>query len=196
MQFFFTLEKTLPHQYYISAINMTYINPELIDFAIFFRDLTVGLIGLSLVLVFHGSCVMRIITRFELRESSLVDKKKYTTLIIEVYNALSLFALSHMAGVLIWAATLYIFQLIDAPINAILFAGSCYLTLGFVGDLLPNGWKILALFISFSGLFSIAWTTSAMVGLTDSLKNAWLKRKQMADEKARNHKLRHKPSTP
>ncbi|MBU3596731.1 hypothetical protein ICN10_10005 [Polynucleobacter sp. 86C-FISCH] len=83
-------------------------------------------------------------------------------------------------------------ELITSPINAILFAGSCYLTLGFIGDVLPFGWKSLALFISFSGLFSIAWTTSAMVGLTNSLKGAWLKRKQLADEKSRNKGLRNK----
>lgn len=172
---------------------MTYVNPELINFAIFFRDLLIGLTGLSLVLVFHGSCVMRIITSFEMKEIRLVERKKYTTLIISVYNTLSLFAISHMAGVLIWASILYMLELITSPINAILFAGSCYLTLGFIGDVLPFGWKSLALFISFSGLFSIAWTTSAMVGLTNSLKGAWLKRKQLADEKSRNKGLRRKP---
>ncbi|MBU3596730.1 hypothetical protein ICN10_10000 [Polynucleobacter sp. 86C-FISCH] len=49
---------------------------------------------------------MRIITTFEIKENKLVEKKKYTTLIISVYKTLSLFALSHMAGVLIWAAIL------------------------------------------------------------------------------------------
>jgi hypothetical protein len=167
---------------------MTYANPEFINFALFFRDFILGLLGLSLVLVFHGSCVMRIIAGFELKEVGLVASKKYTSLIFSVYNALSLFAVVHIIGVLIWATILYASQLIATPINAILFAGSCYLTLGFIGDVLPEGWKSLALFISFSGLFSTAWTTSAMVGLTDSYKIAWVKRKQLNEEKSRNRK--------
>jgi hypothetical protein len=167
---------------------MTYTGLQFIDFAIFIRDFIAGLLGLSLVLVFHGSCVMRVVTAFELKEINLISSKSYTSIIIAVYNALSLLVITHIGGVLIWAATLYISQLINTPINAILFAGSCYLTLGFIGDVLPDGWKSLALFISFSGLFSTAWTTSAMVGLTNSFKTAWLKRKQLEDEKAKNRK--------
>jgi hypothetical protein len=58
-------------------------------------------------------------------------------------------------------------------IDAILFAGSCYTTLGFVEDILPNGWKSLAFFISFSGLFSLAWTTSIMIGMTNTYRETW-----------------------
>jgi hypothetical protein len=63
--------------------------------------------------------------------------------------------------------------LIDNAIQTLLFVGSCYTTVGFIGDILPEGWKSLACFISFSGLFSIAWTTSGMIGMTNSYKAAW-----------------------
>lgn len=136
---------------------MIYTDTNLVDFAIFFRDFILGLLGLSLVIVFHGSCVMRILASYEEQEAKLIAQKRYTSLIIAVYNALSLFAVAHIAGVLIWATILHMSQLIHAPINSILFAGSCYLTLGFVGDILPDGWKSLALFISFfwASLYSV-----------------------------------------
>ena len=59
------------------------------------------------------------------------------------------------------------------PIDALLFAGSCYTTVGFESDNLLEGWKSFAFFISFSGLFSLAWTTSIMIGMTSTYKNAW-----------------------
>lgn len=163
-------------------------NPEVMNLVIFFRDFVLGLIGLSFVLVFHGFCVMRVVAWFELKEVGLLNKRKFKSLIISVYNALSLLAITHIIGVMIWAAILYISHLVSTPIGALLFAGSCYLTLGFIGDVLPNGWKSLALFISFSGLFSTAWTTSAMVGLTNSYKSAWVKLKHLESEEVKIHR--------
>jgi hypothetical protein len=58
-------------------------------------------------------------------------------------------------------------------VQALLFAGSCYTTVGFVSDVLPIGWKSLAFFIAFTGLFSLAWTTSVMIGMTNTYKSAW-----------------------
>lgn len=66
-----------------------------------------------------------------------------------------------------------ILGLMDDSVHALLFAGSCYTTVGFVPDTLPMGWKSLAFFISFSGLFCLAWTTSVMIGMTNTYKNAW-----------------------
>jgi hypothetical protein len=61
----------------------------------------------------------------------------------------------------------------DNGVQALIFAGSCYTTVGFAADTLPDGWKSLAFFIAFSGLFSLAWTTSAMIGMTNAYKAAW-----------------------
>jgi hypothetical protein len=62
--------------------------------------------------------------------------------------------------------------LVPDLIKGLLFSGSCYTTVGFVDDLLPIGWKSLAFFISLSGLFSLAWTTSVMIHMTAALKAA------------------------
>lgn len=164
---------------------MVYSNPELINFGIFIRDCVTGLLFLSLVLIFHSACVARIITVFESRTAILISQQKYTSIVIGVYNPLSLFTMTHIAGVLIWATALYYLELLNTPMNAILFAGSCYLTLDFIGDVLPDDWKSLALFIAFSGLLVTAWTTSAMVSLINSFKDDWLKRKLLLDRKLR-----------
>jgi hypothetical protein len=42
-----------------------------------------------------------------------------------------------------------------------------------VPDILPNGSKSLAFIIAFSGLFSLAWTTSIMIGMTETYRKAW-----------------------
>lgn len=64
-------------------------------------------------------------------------------------------------------------NLVTNPVDSLMFAGSCYTTVGFEVNILPLGWKSLAFFISFTGLFSLAWTTSIMIGMTDTYKNAW-----------------------
>ncbi|WP_197712355.1 hypothetical protein [Polynucleobacter necessarius] len=65
-------------------------------------------------------------------------------------------ALIHISEIFIWTAFLLWLKLIPNSIDAIMFAGSCYTTVGFVTDILPLGWKSMAFFIAFSGLFSVA----------------------------------------
>jgi hypothetical protein len=61
----------------------------------------------------------------------------------------------------------------DNVVAAIIFSGSCYTTVGFAPDSLPFGWKSLAFFIAFTGLFSLAWTTSVMINMTNVYRQAW-----------------------
>ena len=72
-----------------------------------------------------------------------------------------------------WAVFLFMLGLIDDGLTAIIFAGSCYTTVGFAADSLPYGWKTLAFFIAFTGLFSLAWTTSGLVSMTAVYCDAW-----------------------
>jgi hypothetical protein len=67
------------------------------------------------------------------------------------------------------------------PLEALLFAGSCYTTVGFESDTLKEGWKSFAFFISFSGLFSLAWTTSIMIPMTTTYKKAWNQKYRLTD---------------
>ncbi|QKM64901.1 hypothetical protein DCO17_06460 [Polynucleobacter tropicus] len=137
------------------------------------KDSFYGLIGLTAVLIFHGAFINHITMRFEISTDSFIRASKYNRVFFRFYLAFLFIALIHVAEIFIWAAYLIKLDLIHDPIGSLLFAGSCYTTIGFVADILPFGWKSLAFFIALSGLFSIAWTTSIMVGMTNTYKIAW-----------------------
>ena len=136
-------------------------------------NIALGVLGLTIILVFHGSAINRLFMRFEDFTSQNLIHKQYHRVFFHFYVSFIGIALIHIAEILMWALFVVLLNLIPSPIDAILFAGSCYTTIGFVSDILPPGWKSLALFIAFTGLFSIAWTTSVMIGMTESYRQAW-----------------------
>ncbi len=138
-----------------------------------FVDIFCGLIGLSIILIFHGSALNHIVMRFERFTELNLGKKQYNRIFFHFYLAFIFFALIHISEIFIWSGIILWLNLIPDTIQAILFAGSCYTTVGFVADILPAGWKSLAFFIAFTGLFSLAWTTSVMIGMTAIYKQAW-----------------------
>lgn len=137
------------------------------------RDTCFGIAGLIAVLFYHGSSINFIIMRFEKYSDLNLKKKQYNRVYLHFYLSFLFIAVMHLIEIVIWAFYMTQLKLIDSGLDALLFAGSCYTTVGFIPDILPNGWKSFAFFISFSGLFSIAWTTSAMIGMTNSYKAAW-----------------------
>jgi hypothetical protein len=151
------------------------MNPALANFPLIplILDISWGLLGLTIILIFHGSGINHVIMKFESRTKKNLELKQYNRVFTHFYLAFMYIALIHIAEILIWAFYIFELNLISDPVKAILFAGSCYTTVGFVEDVLPTGWKSLAFFISFTGLFSIAWTTSVMIGMTNAYKDAW-----------------------
>ena len=138
-----------------------------------FNDILLGVGGVILILLFHGTAINHVLMRFENMTASNLAKKEYHWVFIHFYITFSFIALIHVIEVLIWALLTHQLGLLTNINDAILFAGSCYTTLGIVQDILPNGWKSLAFIIAFSGLFSLAWTTSIMIDMTDTYRKAW-----------------------
>ena len=136
-------------------------------------DVFFGVLGLIAILVFHGSCINHIIMRFDRRTEKNQSQGQYNRVFIHFYASFMLIACVHICEIVIWSVYLIALNLIPNGIEALIFAGSCYTTVGFAADSLPAGWKSLAFFIAFSGLFSIAWTTSVMIGMTEAYKKAW-----------------------
>jgi hypothetical protein len=58
--------------------------------------------------------------------------------------------------------------------EAIMFAGSCYTTMGIVTEVMPTGWKFIAIVIALSGLFAVALATSSMINMSSLFRRAWL----------------------
>ncbi len=137
------------------------------------NDIFFGLLGMTMVLIFHGSGINHIIMRFETKTRVNLDLGQYNWVFFHFYSAFFFIALIHISEIILWSIFLNVLGLIKDPLQAVLFSGSCYTTVGFVGDILPLGWKTLAFFIAFTGLFSLAWTTSVMIGMTDAYKSAW-----------------------
>jgi len=137
------------------------------------RDTSYGIAGLIMVLIYHGSSINFIIMRFEKYTDQNLKKRQYNRVFLHFYLSFLFIALMHIIEIVIWAIYMTQINLIKNGLDALMFAGSCYTTMGFVEDILPTGWKSFAFFISFSGLFCIAWTTSVMIGMTNSYKAAW-----------------------
>lgn len=138
-----------------------------------FRDAGWGIIGLICILIFHGSAINHVYMRFErLTRQNLADSR-HNRVFFHFYSSFVFIALIHVLEIIFWSLLIVSLNLISDPIKAILFSGSCYTTVGFESDYLPDGWKTMAFFISLSGLFALAWTTSIMIGMTNTYKDAW-----------------------
>ncbi|OZA15723.1 MAG: hypothetical protein B7Y05_02775 [Polynucleobacter sp. 24-46-87] len=142
-------------------------------FLLLVRDSAWGIICLICILVFHGSAINHVYMRFERLTRQNLAIHQYNRVFFHFYATFVFLATFHLIEILIWAVFIIGLGIMSTPVAAILFAGSCYTTVGFESDTLLTGWKSFAFFISFSGLFSLAWTTSIMIGMTTAYKNAW-----------------------
>jgi len=137
------------------------------------KEILIGTGILLIVLIYHGGAINHVIMRFERMAAKNMANKQYNWVFFHFYVAFNSIALIHILEVLMWAVFLLMLGLIDDGLTAIIFSGSCYTTVGFAADTLPHGWKTLAFFIAFTGLFSLAWTTSGLVSMTSIYRDAW-----------------------
>lgn len=147
----------------------TNIDPLLYEFG---RDTAFGLSIMSIILAFNGVCFTRVLFVYRKMSNWASIQNSLGAIALFVVSVI-LLAVIQLVAILIWGLTLFHADLIPTRAMAILFAGSCYTTIGVFSDLLPAGWKSIALFIAFSGLFSFAWATSIMMSMADSLTQAW-----------------------
>jgi hypothetical protein len=134
-----------------------------------------GGIMLILVMVFHGAVLFQIAKRYEVKSFLLLSKKKYAEVSVYFYIGVFLLFLTHITEVFIWGVSLYFFNLLPNLGESILFSGSTYTAMGFMEDILPDGWKMLAVIIAFSGMFAFAWTAATMISMTKNFRQAYAK---------------------
>lgn len=130
---------------------------------------------LLVVMVFHGIVLLQIAKRYEVNTFLYLAEKKYSSVAICFYISVLYLFLTHVAEILIWGFALYGFKLIPGLGKCILFSGSTYTAMGFMEDILPDGWKMLAVIIAFSGMFAFAWTASVMISMTKNFRQAYTK---------------------
>lgn len=128
------------------------------------RDAAFGLGIFAIVLVSNAYLLVQIYLWFVKKSASLVNAPPYKLIFLFVAS-IYVMSLVQLASILVWAVALYANTLIDDLRLALLFAGSSYTTLGIYSDTLPVGWKSVAFYIAFSGLFSFAIATSSMMSM-------------------------------
>lgn len=132
-----------------------------------------GIAILMLVMILHGVCLLQIAKRYEVKAYLYLAEKKYTEVTKVFYLSILLLLITHLFEIVIWGLFIYGFGLIAHWSQSVLFSGSAYTAISFMDDSLPEGWRMLAVIIAFSGLFSFAWTASVMISMTRSFRKAY-----------------------
>jgi hypothetical protein len=134
-----------------------------------------GGVMLMIVLIFHGVALLQIAKRYEVKTFLYLAEKKYSAITFCFYINVFYLFLTHIAEIFIWGVALYAFKLLPDLGQSVLFSGSTYTAMGFMEDILPDGWKMLAVIIAFSGMFAFAWTASVMISMTKNFRQAYTK---------------------
>jgi len=125
------------------------------------------------VMLIHGISLLQIAKRYEVKSFLYLSERAYSSVALIFYISVLCLFLTHIFEIIIWGASLYVFKLLPDLGQSILFSGSTYTAMGFMDDLLPAGWKMLAIIIAFSGMFSFAWTASVMISMTKNFRQAY-----------------------
>jgi|SRR5271157_1408566 len=158
--------------------------------------LGVGALMLVFLMMFHGAGLHAIIVLRKWGEQYVLLGRLRQLRAVSWFGWSVFLLLSlHVAGVMIWTFALLGLGLVPHPYDAIYFCANAYTTLGYGSvDLEPN-WRIIGPIIGMSGLFTFAWTASALVDIVASHRQLV---GQLLDERKREkqHRAARRPAKP
>lgn len=131
--------------------------------------LCVGAVVLVLIALFHGAGLHWILlqqTRGERRLRS--GKPRLFAASVQFGWSVFLMLLLHIVEIFLWAFALNRVGLIVHAADAIYFCANCYTTLGMGKVDVGEHFRLVSSVIGISGLFTFAWTTSALVDVVAS----------------------------
>lgn len=162
---------------------------HLIELVPFLQNMAVGVTGLFGVVWLNIFFLRRIVVYFEINGRIHLSKNRYNRVILAYILSITYLALVQLLSIFVWGAYITILGLIDHLYLALLFAGSCYTTIGIVSDIMPSAWKVQAIFIALSGLFAVALSTSGMLSMARLFRIAWYRKhdKTIRAIMAKNH---------
>jgi hypothetical protein len=131
----------------------------------------------------HGILVLRERSERRLREGRPLVVKGLLLFASTIFLMLTL----HIVGFMLWAYALLLLGLVPHAYDAIYFCANAYTTLGYGNVDLGPHWRIISPIIGISGLFTFAWTTSALVGVVASHDKLI---KQLEDEREKEMRKR------
>jgi len=140
----------------------------------FLKNLPLAIIGLFLALWINVFFLRRIAINFEIRGRACLNRNNPNGVFHYYFLAITYLMIVQIMVIIFWGIALYGLSLIKDPLEAIMFAGSCYTTMGIVTEVMPTGWKFIAIIIALSGLFAIALATSTMINMSTLFRRAWL----------------------
>lgn len=134
---------------------------------------SLGITMLLIVMLVHGVALLQIAKRYEVKTFLYLAEHRYSSVALAFYISILCLLLIHLFEIILWGVALWLFKLLPNLGECILFSGSTYTAMGFMDDLLPDGWKMLAIIIAFSGMFAFAWTASVMISMTRHYRQAY-----------------------
>lgn len=152
----------------------TLASPQTLELIPFFKNLPLGIFGLLTALWINVFFLRRITINFEIRGRICLNRNQPTGVFHQYFIAITYLMIVQILVIVLWGVALNGLALIKDPLEAIMFAGSCYTTMGIVTEVMPTGWKFIAIVIALSGLFAVALATSSMINMSVLFRRAWL----------------------
>jgi hypothetical protein len=131
--------------------------------------LGIGAFILVLIALFHGSGLHWIQVLQHRGERRLQLERPHLVAASFLFGwSVLLMLILHLVEVVIWSFALTQMGLIVKAYDAIYYCANCYTTLGMGRVDVGEHWRIMSAVIGISGLFTFAWTTSALVDVVAS----------------------------
>jgi len=151
-------------------------------------SLAIGTFILVFLALFHGMCLHLILLQNKRGDRRLrLERPRLIAASFLFGWAVFLMLGLHLVEILIWSFVITYAGLIVHGYDAIYFCANAYTTLGMGKMDIGEHWRIISPIIGISGLFTFAWTTSALVDLVSS-NGRLLER--LEDEREREMHLR------
>jgi hypothetical protein len=129
----------------------------------------IGAIMLIFIVLLHGAGLHSMLVVRQRRERRLRRERPYIFLVLLLFGwSVFLMLALHIAEFAVWAYALLYMGLIPHAYDALYFCANAYTTLGYGNVDLGVAWRNLSPIVGISGLFTMAWTTSALVGVVSS----------------------------
>ena len=147
-----------------------------------------GAILLVFIVLIHGAGLHFMLVRRQRWERRLRRGRPYIFAVLLLFGwSVFLMLALHIAEFGIWAYALLYMGLIAHTYDALYFCANAYTTLGYGNVDLGVQWRNLSPIVGISGLFTMAWTTSALVGVVSSHRQLL---EQIEEEREAEMKMR------
>ena len=142
-------------------------------------DLLLGGAMLIIIMFVHATSIRFTTNRLIRRSKTIMARPTRWRADLLMSGTVFVLLSVHLLEMFIWSAALVYSGLVADWRVAGFFAGNTYTTVGYGGDILPTGWRMVAPIIAISGLFTFGWTGSVLVdliGRCQTIKDAAISR--------------------